>query len=107
MSWQYFLLPDLLLAVQATKLSLCVHQLPPETSSPDLGKFELQKYLPLDLRPKKTRAIRRQLTKHQVRFAAIIECTFVVTDIDFFMCFQFCTPIETIIHLQAFKIPVN
>lgn len=26
----------------------------------------LQKYLPLDLRPKKTRAIRRQMTKHQV-----------------------------------------
>ena len=24
-----------------------------------------QKYLPLDLRPKKTRAIRRRLTKHQ------------------------------------------
>jgi len=27
-----------------------------------------QKYLPLDLRPKKTRAIRRRLTKHQVLF---------------------------------------
>ena len=26
----------------------------------------LQKFLPLDLRPKKTRAIRRRLTKHQV-----------------------------------------
>ncbi len=26
----------------------------------------MQKYLPLDLRPKKTRAIRRQLTKHEV-----------------------------------------
>lgn len=26
----------------------------------------VQKYLPLDLRPKKTRAIRRRLTKHQV-----------------------------------------
>ena len=26
-----------------------------------------QKYLPLDLRPKKTRAIRRQMTKHEVR----------------------------------------
>lgn len=28
----------------------------------------LQKFLPLDLRPKKTRAIRRRLTKHQVPF---------------------------------------
>jgi len=26
-----------------------------------------KKYLPLDLRPKKTRAIRRQLTKHQLK----------------------------------------
>ena len=28
--------------------------------------FKKKKYLPLDLRPKKTRAIRRRLTKHQV-----------------------------------------
>lgn len=28
--------------------------------------YENKKYLPLDLRPKKTRAIRRRLTKHQV-----------------------------------------
>ena len=27
----------------------------------------VQRYLPLDLRPKKTRAIRRRLTPHQVR----------------------------------------
>lgn len=26
----------------------------------------LQKYVPLDLRPKKTRAIRKRMTKHQV-----------------------------------------
>ena len=30
-----------------------------------------QKYKPLDLRPKKTRAIRRRLTKHQVSFTAL------------------------------------
>ena len=28
--------------------------------------YKNKKYLPLDLRPKKTRAIRRRLTKHQV-----------------------------------------
>ena len=28
--------------------------------------YKNKKYLPLDLRPKKTRAIRRKLTKHQV-----------------------------------------
>ncbi|RAL37441.1 hypothetical protein DM860_000135 [Cuscuta australis] len=28
--------------------------------------YQNKKYLPLDLRPKKTRAIRRRLTKHQV-----------------------------------------
>jgi large subunit ribosomal protein L35e len=28
--------------------------------------YKSKKYLPLDLRPKKTRAIRRRLTKHQV-----------------------------------------
>lgn len=28
--------------------------------------YKKKKYLPLDLRPKKTRAIRRRLTKHQV-----------------------------------------
>ena len=39
-----------------------------------------QKYLPLDLRSKKTRAIRRQLTKHQVRIVAMIECSYDVTD---------------------------
>jgi hypothetical protein len=34
-----------------------------------------QKYLPLDLRPKKTRAIRRQMTKHEVcRGAACLLC---------------------------------
>ena len=32
----------------------------------------LQKYLPLDLRPKKTRAIRRQLTKHQVGCLSVL-----------------------------------
>ena len=30
--------------------------------------YKKKKYLPLDLRPKKTRAIRRRLTKHQVPF---------------------------------------
>lgn len=30
--------------------------------------YKNKKYLPLDLRPKKTRAIRRRLTKHQVHF---------------------------------------
>lgn len=30
--------------------------------------YKNKKYLPLDLRPKKTRAIRRRLTKHQVKF---------------------------------------
>ncbi|BAT91907.1 hypothetical protein VIGAN_07054900 [Vigna angularis var. angularis] len=30
--------------------------------------YKNKKYLPLDLRPKKTRAIRRRLTKHQVPF---------------------------------------
>lgn len=29
--------------------------------------YKNKKYLPLDLRPKKTRAIRRRLTKHQVQ----------------------------------------
>lgn len=31
--------------------------------------YSKKKYLPLDLRPKKTRAIRRRLTKHQVSFS--------------------------------------
>ncbi len=31
--------------------------------------YSKKKYMPLDLRPKKTRAIRRQLTKHQVIFS--------------------------------------
>ncbi len=35
---------------------------------------QLQKYLPLDLRTKKTRAIRRRLTKHQVKPAAVLVC---------------------------------
>jgi len=30
--------------------------------------YKNKKYIPLDLRPKKTRAIRRRLTKHQVPF---------------------------------------
>lgn len=30
--------------------------------------YKNKKFLPLDLRPKKTRAIRRRLTKHQVLF---------------------------------------
>lgn len=32
--------------------------------------YKNKKYLPLDLRPKKTRAIRRRLTKHQVFYSA-------------------------------------
>lgn len=35
--------------------------------------YKNKKYLPLDLRPKKTRAIRRRLTKNQV-FAFGLEC---------------------------------
>ncbi|GFQ04134.1 60S ribosomal protein l35 [Phtheirospermum japonicum] len=31
--------------------------------------YNKKKYLPLDLRPKKTRAIRRRLTKHQVFYS--------------------------------------
>jgi len=34
--------------------------------------YKKKKYLPLDLRPKKTRAIRRRLTKHQVRFSFFV-----------------------------------
>ena len=37
----------------------------------------LQKYVPLDLRPKKTRAIRKRMTKHQVScymHVALIAC---------------------------------
>lgn len=30
------------------------------------GYYKDKKYLPLDLRPKKTRAIRRRLTKHEL-----------------------------------------
>ena len=30
--------------------------------------YKNKKFIPLDLRPKKTRAIRRRLTKHQVTF---------------------------------------
>lgn len=33
--------------------------------------YSKKKYMPLDLRPKKTRAIRRRLTKHQVFFLAL------------------------------------
>jgi len=35
--------------------------------------YKSKKYLPLDLRPKKTRAIRRRLTKHQVHFLSMKE----------------------------------
>lgn len=34
--------------------------------------YKNKKFLPLDLRPKKTRAIRRRLTKHQVLFLLLI-----------------------------------
>lgn len=40
--------------------------------------YKNKKFLPLDLRPKKTRAIRRRLTKHQVLtiwFFAMISCS--------------------------------
>lgn len=40
-------------------------------------RLHLQKYVPLDLRPKKTRAIRKRMTKHQVSccmHAALIAC---------------------------------
>ncbi|CAN1275045.1 60S ribosomal protein L35 [Linum perenne] len=33
--------------------------------------YKNKKFLPLDLRPKKTRAIRRRLTKHQVRIVLL------------------------------------
>ena len=36
--------------------------------------YKNKKYLPLDLRPKKTRAIRRRLTKHQVLLIGLF-CT--------------------------------
>lgn len=35
--------------------------------------YKNKKYLPLDLRPKKTRAIRRRLTKHQVLFLLMLK----------------------------------
>lgn len=42
--------------------------LAPDTSLPPLAPLPLpQKYVPLDLRSKKTRAMRRRLTKAQVR----------------------------------------
>lgn len=34
--------------------------------------YKNKKYLPLDLRPKKTRAIRRRLTKHQVLLLSLL-----------------------------------
>lgn len=34
--------------------------------------YKTKKFLPLDLRPKKTRAIRRRLTKHQVNSCFIL-----------------------------------
>lgn len=40
--------------------------------------YKNKKFLPLDLRPKKTRAIRRRLTKHQVLpiwFFVMISCS--------------------------------
>lgn len=36
--------------------------------------YKNKKYLPLDLRPKKTRAIRRRLTKHQVLLILLFGC---------------------------------
>lgn len=40
----------------------------------------LQKYLPLDLRQKKTRAIRRRLTRHQVPFSIMnLSCMSITT----------------------------
>lgn len=38
--------------------------------------YKTKKYLPLDLRPKKTRAIRRRLTKHQVSFFFLFSSVF-------------------------------
>merc|ERR1712226_1786684 len=39
-----------------------------QTQKENLRKFyKNKKYMPKDLRPKKTRAIRRQLTKHELR----------------------------------------
>ena len=60
----------------------------------------LQKYLPLDLRPKKTRAIRRQMTKYQVHFSHScclwglgVEVTR-VTD-------SFQTPLRALLHARG------
>lgn len=49
--------------------------------------YKNKKLLPLDLRPKKTRAIRRRLTKHQV-FLALF-CGFVVFTRLSFECVRF------------------
>ncbi|CAI0426752.1 unnamed protein product, partial [Linum tenue] len=40
--------------------------------------YKKKKLLPLDLRPKKTRAIRRRLTKHQVRALLLLHFMFVI-----------------------------
>lgn len=50
--------------------------------------YEKKKYLPLDLRPKKTRAIRRRLTKHQV-------FTYVYSEV-VFPCFDGCLKTENL-----------
>ena len=45
--------------------------------------YKNKKYLPLDLRPKKTRAIRRRLTKHQVLLSGLFhssKCRVHLTD---------------------------
>ena len=43
-----------------------------ETEGCSEEAYKNKKYLPLDLRPKKTRAIRRRLTKHQVRLCTCL-----------------------------------
>lgn len=58
--------------------------------------YKNKKLMPLDLRPKKTRAIRRRLTKHQVLFTLDIFCGYYIIDflsdiyllVDYFICFE-------------------
>ncbi|XP_019167540.1 PREDICTED: 60S ribosomal protein L35-like [Ipomoea nil] len=59
--------PNKLSKIKVVRLSIAqVLTVISQTQKAALRKaYENKKYLPLDLRPKKTRAIRRRLTKHQ------------------------------------------
>ena len=60
--------------------------------------YKNKKYLPLDLRPKKTRAIRRRLTKHQVWFSGILPLSMVILPINLIVtsCYE---------HFDWFRCP--